>query len=169
MKGQRNEEVRGVAGRYMIDVTKDYEDQKDNEYNAGDNEIVLAADEFEEPTRYNKAKVVIGLLTIILIGLLPFVTVAFNINSLNIYATFISLLYTLICIIIYMLIIQPSQILLMSWVFISKKKSWNFMQRFIITQEWTLIVIKSKLILFKNFSIKSSKCYWKGKNDNSAK
>ena len=164
MKTNRNNvEVVGVAGRYMIDVTKDW-DVPENEYNIGDNDIILAADEFEEPTRFNKIKLTIGILLILIMGCIPFTIIMMSIQSLNIYATFIWLLYSIICIAMYMFVIQPVQILLMSWSFLSKNKYWNMLQKLIITEEWTLIIIKRTMSSNFTFSAQSTKCNRKREN-----
>ena len=95
LKGGENKEKDGVIGRYVVDMSKFVKGiEKNDEYNIGDEDIVLAADEFDEPTRFNKRNFAIGLVAIFCLCLIPVLITILSVKIINFFAIIISFLLT---------------------------------------------------------------------------
>ena len=144
LKGENWKENEGVMGKYVVDVTKIAKEMdKRNEYNIGDEEIVLAADEFDESTKLNKRNVFIGVMAILCIWVFPLLITVFSINKINIFAILISALLTIICISIYTSILQVLHIFLItSTVIYNKNMIWGIIKKIFQTEESLMILLK---------------------------
>ena len=141
---EKGENKEGTIGKQVIDVTKEIKDKnKNSKYDIGDEEIILAADEFDEPTRYSKKYILIGTCLIIFLCILPASLTFYFYASINIFAILVSALLTIFWILIYAFIIQTAHIFLMSISDIYSNKLCSYIKRTLITEEASMIILRS--------------------------
>lgn len=122
LNSQREENFQGVRGRQVVEINIKEPLEKISEVDENPNPqeqnqqegVLLAAEDFEEPKSYSRPKVIIGTILIMAILLFCFIDILSKLNKINLYAIFISLLYTGVSLCLCILMVHPIMLLIMS-------------------------------------------------------
>lgn len=105
-------------------------------------EVVLDPEMFEQVKVYHTGKMALAAVTFVMMSLFFFLFVFRRIVDIDFHWFDRSFYSTFVAVVVYLVVISPMFLLLMSCLFLSKSSGLHHLQKLIITQEATLILIK---------------------------